>query len=96
MKALDVDADGTLSGAEIRVMVARLLQVPESEIPENHRDVAPFVGLSVDKMVEKLCTVMSGQQVDAYFEAMHVEHEWDPTEWKAETMQLAAYASEQA
>jgi len=35
-------------------------------------------------------------QVDAYFNAMHVQHEWTPVEWKAEKMKLAAYASEEA
>ena len=68
--ALDIDGDGNLSVAEVKVLFGKMLQVNPVEIPDDHSEVLAFAGLSREELIEKLVTTTSKDQLDKYFDAM--------------------------
>ena len=67
---LDQDSDGDISASEAKVLLSKLLGIPEEEIPDNHQDLLEFAGLSTDEMVEKLMRECTVESVDQYWTAL--------------------------
>jgi len=61
--SLDTDGDGTITLNEIKFLFSRLLDVPEEEIGDDHREVVAFVSLPKKAMVEKLANGSTKSQV---------------------------------
>jgi len=68
--ALDTDADGVVSAAEVKVLFSRLLGVPEDAIPDDNEEVAHFATLTTVAMVDKLVSMADKKLCDRYYDAM--------------------------
>jgi len=65
---LDTDGSGQISASEVKTLFGSILKLPVEEIPDDHKEIVAFVGLSIDAMVENLSLSVTKDQIDKYFE----------------------------
>ena len=67
---LDTSGDGRLQAREVQVLFSQLLEIPVEDIPEDHKEVQTFSGLSTNEMVEVLASTVTPDTVDRYYKAL--------------------------
>jgi len=79
VEALAISEDHGLRLEEVQLMFHHLLGVPLAEIPEDHEEVASFLGLQGGEIVERLAESLSSAQIEEYY-ALHFPDELTPAE----------------
>jgi len=63
VKALDADANGDVSAAEVKVLFAQLTGLHVEDIPDDHEDVVKFAGMELNEMENALSVGVSAEKV---------------------------------
>jgi len=67
---MDTSGDGRLSKEEVKVLVARILDMPPEEIGDDHKEVVSMAGLEIEELVETLHGSLPRETVDRYHDAV--------------------------
>jgi hypothetical protein len=70
VQALDTSGDGILAVSEVKALFSNLLEIPVADIPDDHKEVIAFAGLSTQEMIEVLMTTVTRETVERYHAAM--------------------------
>lgn len=49
--SLDANGDGEMSVSEVKVLISKITETPESEIPDDHPEVLELANISASAMV---------------------------------------------
>ena len=70
VQKLDTSGDGTIEPSEVKVLIAKLMDIPEQQIPDDHEDILAFAGLSNDELAMKLFETVPKERVDKFHQAL--------------------------
>ena len=66
--ALDVDGNGMMDSAEVKVFVSRLTGVPPAEIADDHPEVLKLAGKTSEEMVEYMLMNTEDALIDSWYQ----------------------------